>query len=230
MASIYTDSSNVYNTTGLTTDDVSVSVMDLFLTWTDDELDRVTGRQWNTAAATAIEFIDGARFFRYEPVNSHIYRWWETRRDKEKIMVARQNLSAIDNVTFLNIDGTSNAIVQATDIVTNSASFSEGEIVFLGDTVPYGFANIRVSYTYGIASDDARVNLVQELATILAGIRAFVSVSGGTFDDVTSYTLGSKSVSVGEPWVNLREAITQFKARKDEILRLLGGRLDMVFV
>ena len=54
----YASSADVYNRTGLTTNDVAVSVMTDFLATADIMVDRATGRNWNTAAATATDYID----------------------------------------------------------------------------------------------------------------------------------------------------------------------------
>jgi hypothetical protein len=61
----------------------------------------------------------------------------------------------------------------------------------------------------------------------VASIKAFVRLSGGSYDDATSYTLGSKSVTIGEVYVNIREVISQFEKRIEDILNKIGRRADI---
>jgi len=96
-----------------------------------------------------------------------------------------------------------------------------GKLWFVDKSIPDGTQNVRVNYAYGASSVPA---LVTELSAILVSIRCYVNLSGGSYDDATSYTLGSKQISIGEVYVNIREVLSQFKNRKNEILDLLGRR------
>ncbi|MHA1168702.1 MAG: hypothetical protein ACTSRU_12820, partial [Candidatus Hodarchaeales archaeon] len=101
----------------------------------------------------------------------------------------------------------------------------DGKVNFMNNDVPSGVMNLAVGYRYGYSSTPT---LVDELSAIYVSIRAFVYVTGGSFDDVTSAQLGSKNVGVGEPYINMRESLQQLKDRRSEILRLLGERVDIV--
>lgn len=100
-----------------------------------------------------------------------------------------------------------------------------GRVTFIRDRFPNGVRNIRVDYTYGSSSVPTDI---QELAAILTTLRVFVSISGGSFDDVTGYTMGSKQVSIGEAWVNIREVLTQMEKRKEAILVNRGKRNTVI--
>jgi len=66
--------------------------------------------------------------------------------------------------------------------------------------------------------------LVQELTALIASVMAYINISGGSYDDITTYSLGRKTFSIGEVYVNVREVIQQMKARIDEISGSLGQR------
>lgn len=85
--------------------------------------------------------------------------------------------------------------------------------------------SIRViDYKHGYTTTP---DLIAELSSILVAIRCYVNLSGGSYDDATSYTLGSKAVTIGEVYVNIREVIDQFKKRKQEILDAYGHRASL---
>jgi hypothetical protein len=98
---------------------------------------------------------------------------------------------------------------------------SWGRLVFTSDIVQDGIQNIRVDYSYGQETTPA---LISELTSVVVGIRAFVSITGGGYDDATSYSLGSKQVSIGEAYVNIREVLSQLTKRRNDLLNLFGSR------
>ena len=98
---------------------------------------------------------------------------------------------------------------------------SYGKLIFLNNSLVDGTKNIRVDYKYGSASVPA---LVQEMTAILAGISVLLYTTGNSYDAATSYTIGNKVISIGEQYVNIREALDQMKKRFNEIRNALGGR------
>lgn len=116
------------------------------------------------------------------------------------------------------------------DVIADTVSLKEvdwedwGKLSFTNYSIPNGTRNILINYNHGYTTTP---DLIAELSAIYVGIRAFVYITGGSFDDVTSASLGSKSVSVGEPYINMREALKMLKDRAKEILRLVGQRYDI---
>ena len=96
-----------------------------------------------------------------------------------------------------------------------------GELSILGTRLPDGTRNIRVDYTYGMSSTP---DYIVELEILLASVKAYVNLSGGSYDAATRYALGSKDISIGEQYVNIREVIDQFRKRINEILGMVGKR------
>ena len=104
---------------------------------------------------------------------------------------------------------------------------SWGKLSFVNVGVPNGTKNIRVNYEYGMATTPT---LIAELSALYTSVRCLVNLSGGSYDDLTSINIGSKSYTVGEVYVNIREVIAQYKSRIEEIQGLMGGRADCVAI
>ena len=101
-------------------------------------------------------------------------------------------------------------------------------IVYLTDQqLLSGDLNVRVDYYLGAESVP---NYIQELTILYASVNAYVQTSGGSYDAATSYSLGSKSITVGEQYVNIREVIDQYKKRIGEILDAIGRRFNLMVI
>lgn len=99
---------------------------------------------------------------------------------------------------------------------------NRGKVSFVGNSIPDGMRNIRISYSYGEVTTPP---LITELSSLLAGIALYANITGGSYNDATSYNLGSKSVTVGEVYVNVREVVRQYEVRVKELIRLIGRRV-----
>lgn len=156
---------------------------------------------------------------------------WNVLGDWTKVAVNSQSLYWI-RISISGAFTTSPTIYHLAlkDVVSDSVALSAveweswGKISFPGYSIPDGTRNLLINYNHGYSTTPA---LVQELSAVHASIRALVYITGGSFDDVTSAQLGSKSVSVGEPYMNMREALNMLKMRSKELLRLLGERYDV---
>ena len=100
-------------------------------------------------------------------------------------------------------------------------------LTFVGKEIPNGVRNIRVDYTYGMSSTPSYIT---ELSVLTASVKAYVNLSGGSYDDATSYTLGSKSVTIGEVYINIERVIKEFKNRINEIYAMIGKRADIAVI
>lgn len=106
----------------------------------------------------------------------------------------------------------------------NISASSDGRMIFNNYRIPNGRRKIRVDFSHGYASPP---DLVANLAATLAGIRAYAVISGGSYDDATSYTLGRKQVSIGEVYVNVAEVVRQFERRAQELLMQIGPKMSV---
>jgi len=91
----------------------------------------------------------------------------------------------------------------------------------------HGSLNIRMDYKYGHTTTPT---YIKDLSIYLAALNAYITLSGGSYDDATSYTLGSKAVTIGEVYVNIREVIAQFQKRIDKIYELIGKRSHVIAI
>ena len=76
--------------------------------------------------------------------------------------------------------------------------------------------NIIVTYTWGYSNPPYWHKRIVEC---LAGIQVITQQIGGTFDDVTSESLGDYSSSLGEPYVNIRQVSINLKQELDMLLK-----------
>ena len=87
---------------------------------------------------------------------------------------------------------------------------------------------VKVIYTYGYVTVPTNI---RNLVGNIAAMRAITQQIGGTYDDVTSYSLPSGvSIGVGEPYTNMREALTRLEKANTEILKAIGVLKTSVLV
>jgi hypothetical protein len=184
---------------------------------------------WNGSAWADITETDsdsGASLFTASGKFTWTYPWgWDkTTVNSQSLYWIRGKLT--DNYTTDPICATL-AIQDAVSTILEPRQISfkdNGILNFMGVQVPDGQLNVRIDYSYGMSSTPS---YIEELTVLLAAIQAYVHLSGGSFDDATSYTLGSKAITIGEAWVNIREVLDQIKKRVKEILDMIGKRADI---
>lgn len=99
-----------------------------------------------------------------------------------------------------------------------------GRITFVNKRIPDGNRVVKVIYREGESSTNV---LITELASLLIGLRIYANITGGSYDDKTTFSLGRKSVSIGEVYVNVREVVTQFKNRIDDLVKRMGKKTSI---
>jgi methyl-accepting chemotaxis protein len=79
---------------------------------------------------------------------------------------------------------------------------------------------VKVVYVYG---PDEVPGIVKDLSAVIAAMSVLINQIGGTYDDVTSYSLPSGvSVSVGEPYMNMLRDIDELRKERDDIIKRMG--------
>lgn len=118
--------------------------------------------------------------------------------------------------------------VVSQEIAPYSVDWDEnGRIILENVRVPSGSRNLRVDYQHGQTSVPA---MITELSAILTGLRVFVAITGGSYDDATHYALGRKEVTIGETYVNVREAVNQLNDRVKQLTPNLGSRFSLASI
>ena len=101
-----------------------------------------------------------------------------------------------------------------------------GKITLITDEFPVGMNNIKVSYTYGYASVPVAV---RDLATCLAGIRAWIRFMGGSYNYLNSYSIPQQSVSKGDFYDRGQKMIDQLTNESNRLLDRIGRKASTVF-
>lgn len=198
----------------------------------DDGATAIDWEYWNGTAwadITETEETTGASIFTASGkfTWSYPYGWTQTTVEGYSAYWIRGTLTddySVDpQCAVIKIEDPINTVVEPYQRVLRG----EGQLNFVDTNVPDGTDNIRIDYNYGTATTPT---YIRDLSVHIASVRAFVNLSGGSYDDATSYTLGSKAVTIGEVYVNIREVITQIKKRIDELYALTGKRADVVAI
>ena len=182
---------------------------------------------WNGSAWTDLTETDvtsGASVFTASGkfTFTYPYGWTETSVNGYSAFWIRGVLTTgytiAPKVSTMTLSDAVNTVIEKRDY----AFTTDGKLSFLSNRIIDGTNNIRIDYKYGLSSTPAYIT---ELSVLLAGLNAFIYLTGGSFDNATSYTLGSKAVTIGEQYVNIREVFSQFQKRITELLDMLGRRM-----
>lgn len=194
---------------------MSNEVVNNYIQSASNEVDKITGNYWGPVKTT-IETSDGREDNPYPETDEP----YATNHDEpDFIQLKYKGVESITSIVFTTGTAT------RTLVSANYRFDSNGFITLLNDRLPVGYLNVTTTYTHGYDSVDP---LICELASLLVGIRAYVNISGGSYDDATSFTLDKKAVTIGEAWVNIREVISQAKKRVVEIKNSLGPKMNVV--
>jgi len=192
----------------------SDTVLSTYLEPASREVDKLTWNYWGTNK-TSYEYFDG-----YdsgypqtdEPFGTQIESYPEFR-------LKYGGVSSITSVLFLDREGNTDTTLDSDDYRIITDDDMQESRLLINKTIPNGKANVKVTYVHGYSSVPA---LIQELTALVAGVMSFVNVTGGSYDAITSWTIGRKGFTQGEQWVNIREVLSQMKARIDSILEHYG--------
>lgn len=195
---------------------VSDTVLETYLAPAAEETDKITGNYWGEVKTTTSEVHDGRECNPYPETDQPYVTDYD---DPDYIQLNNLSVQTITSIIF--IDGTETRTLDS----DNYRFDEDGYITLTVDRLPLGKLNIQVTYTHGYA---ATPESIKEITAILAGIRAYVNISGGSYDDATSFTLGRKAVTIGEAWVNIREVISQAKTRVKDLTHQYGPKMDVV--
>lgn len=192
----------------------SNTVLASYLEKINAEVDKLTGNYWGTDVSNT-EYFDG--FDAAYPQGDEPYT--KTGEDlKTEYELKYEGITSITSIKYLDNSGTPNTTLTTPQY----RSFENGRTI-INQTVPNGQGNVQIIYVHGY--DDVPA-LVTELASIVGGMMALVNISGGSYKDVSTYTLGRKTFSIGQVYVNIRESIIQMKERIKEITESLGYRYE----
>jgi hypothetical protein len=221
---------NVYDKTGLTTTEVSSTLVETFIEDAAAEIEQLTGRLW-TSGNGKTEILDGPK--------KDILGTSGTKAIT--INLKEYPVQSIISFLILNTDGTTNktytpltaaSILAGTydttdywldtleDPITHNI-IPSGKIILKSDEFQVGNRNIKVSYTYGYATMPVPVN---NLTKCLAGIRAWIYFIGGSYNYLNSYNLPQQSVNKGDFYQRGMQNIQMLTEESNRLLDRIGRR------
>lgn len=192
---------------------LSDTIIDSFVSKASKEVEELTGNYWGSATSET-EYFDGYDFGYPQtdrPFGNDLDDY-----DYPEFELRYRGITGVTPINFLDFEGNTDQTLASDEYQYTS----EGRII-INKTIPNGKRNIEITYTHGYSSLPV---LVQELASYIGAKMVLVYLSGGSYDDVTNYTVGRKTFMIGEQYVNIREVIAQVNARIDTILDSLGFR------
>lgn len=129
------------------------------------------------------------------------------------------NVSSITSVEVLDRVGNVDTTLDSDDyrIITDD-TYNDSRLL-IDSSIANGKANVKVTYVHGY---DSVPKLIQELTALFAGIMALVNISGGSYKDPSTYSLGRKSISLGQIYINVKTTIDELNRRKEQILQQFG--------
>lgn len=232
---IYTSATEVYNKTGLTATEVNLTTYDTILEDAEAELERITGRKFTTGNSRT-EYLDGPKTdilgitgnkattinLSNYPIQSII-----------SFQILDTNMSATSTYGTLTSVQIAAGTYYTTDYwldtmedpITGSI-IPCGKITLISNNFPTGRNNIKVSYTYGYSSVPVAI---RDLATCMAGIRAWIRFLGGSYNYLNSYSIPQQSVSKGDLYDRGQKMIDQLTLESNRLLDRIGRKPSTVF-
>lgn len=196
------------------------TILNTYLEPASREVDKLTSNYWGTAM-TSYEYFDGYTSGypqTDEPFGTQIEAYPE-------FQLKYKGISSITSIEFLDRIGDVTRTLDSDEYRIITTDENQASRLLVNTTIPNGKANVKVTYVHGYSAVPA---LIQELASLLAGIMALVNISGGSYKDVSMYTLGRKSFSLGEVYINIKTAIQTAQNRVETILEQFGNNYGCV--
>jgi len=199
----------------------------LALTW-----EYYNGSSWTALSNVTAATTNGELFL----ADSNVYWDWPADWDKVDVNSAGEMYwvrARLSGGSYTNVPKMWEVFPDTNRVIAKQVSIRsvqwtpQGRLTFITESVPDGIKNVRVKYAAGVTSNDKDYNIGLDLETCYAALQCVVAMTGGSYDDETSFTLGAKAVTVGEVYVNIREVTQQIKSEIKELLSMLGGRIDI---
>jgi len=199
---IYSTVSDVYRKAGIDSTVISETDVMAHIDLADAEIDAIYQKSFGNAQ-TETEWIDVENLDEDEDIATIFL-------DKRPVQ-SITSLESYDATETLVITWTSSDYWLDTGM---------GRIRLRSKTFSQQNHRVKCVYTYGFTS--IPVNITALSATISA-MRVLIEQIGGTYDDVTSYSLPSGvTIGVGEPYMNMTRAIEKLKDEKANLIKNIG--------
>jgi hypothetical protein len=197
----------------------SDTVLTTILSSVDKSVDRKTGNYWGTVK-TSTEYFSGRASFTYPTTDQPFATDWD---EPDYVNLKYRGSVNVSTASFIT-KGSQTATYKYLNNWDLDVDPDTGKIIFLNHRLPNGTRNIEIIYTHGYTIVDPQIEI---LASIIGGLLVFANITGGSYDDVTGYSLGRKQVQIGEVYVNVREVVKQLQERMESILDDVGRKANV---
>lgn len=137
-----------------------------------------------------------------------------------------RNLNTFSTVPKVNIIVPGQDYVIKKEINLYDVTWTDwGEITVPENSFSNGKKNVRIDFNHGYSTipDQAK-----QLTSVIGGIMALVKISGGSYDSPSTYTIGRKSISIGQLYVNIAQSLKELRARYESLLNQIGKKMDVI--
>lgn len=189
------------------------------ITKAQDEVERWTRKKYTDSTSTTEYFPGRAKKISATGNITEGQYHDETEEESRLIVLSNYPVQEITSLQFLDDDGSvSKTLTENTDFHVWEDS---GEIWLFNEKIPVGKnkKKVKIVYTYGYASVPI---IVKELTAVLAAMRWLANMMGGSYDDVTSYSIPMITAAKGEPYMNMKACFDKLEKQKDRLLKAIG--------
>lgn len=198
----YCVAADVYRKAGITSDVISEADVALEITDADAEIDKMYQKSFNNA--------------------TEVTEWHDVEDldEDEKISILFLDMRPVQSITSMGSYDTYGNLVITWTSDDYWLDAKMGRIRLRTKEFVQQNHRIKIVYEYGF---DSVPQEIESLSAMITGMRAIIHQIGGTYDDVTSYSLPSGvSIGVGEPYTNMREALSRLEKQKTQLLASIG--------
>lgn len=205
----YTTAADVYRTAGLTSNVISEDDVREHIIDNDAQIDEMYGRSFKNATSKT-EWFDTFKYFETTTIRN-------TRKNKLFL-----KLRPVQSITSIATYDTTGALVKT--LVEDIDFYLDAEIGLI-QLIDSSFTNqrkrVKIIYTYGYETVPRNI---KKLSSTMSAIGCLIQQIGGTYDDVTSYSLPTGvSVGVGEPYMNMTRAIAELQKLAKKQIEVIGA-------
>jgi len=181
---------------------------------------------WRTAGITADVMPRGDVAFMINRaiggVEGFTHRKYEATQITEKYAGDNGNILILKKYPVISLD---TLTIDGTDVSPDNVDVWEriGKLILTNDAEKTTFESesdgsrsIEVTYTYGETEAPQNVKRLMECS---AAIQILIAQLGGTYNDITSYSIGGLEASLGEPWTNIDAAIKRLQNEINWLLK-----------
>jgi len=199
---LYCTTMDVYRKAGIDSTVIGEGNVADFIKETDAEIDAMYQRSF-TNATSETQWID-----------------IEDLDEDEEIDTIFLDMRPVQSITSLESYDTAGTLITTWDASDYWLDAKMGRIRLTSKTFAQQNRRVKAVYTYGYTTVPTNI---AALSATISGMRIIIQQIGGTYDDVTSYSLPSGvTIGVGEPYTNMREGISRLEKEKDRLIKAIG--------